>query len=494
MRSGLYTWAICMTTLVVSVGLLTSACDGSKLHHLVVKPAESYVRVGVLQKFTVQGMDKNGKDLGDLTASSTFAIQPDGNCKANTCTADANGTHTIIATKDGKSGTATLIATDSNATSDALIDQAVAAGELDPDMGLIYKTFAAYGDSRLPTRYRGAPDPTDASGVADELAARYPSMPVSLRSLAYPFLIPPEYTQSWYFLPTSGTVRIGDATAASAPANPPLHPCSPGDPTKYTLSPQWDDTTVGAAVNGTYRVWFDKERNLADNSAEARTAALVRDAAVYASTSLMMLGMEGPLPDGGDPSRCQGPDSAIDLFVANQDQSLTHRLGKFPAPAWVDFAAFDSLDHLQGAVAHELTHVMQYSYNNPLGKTWYTEAMAEWAQSYVYPDGDTEVAAWEPDRIERPLDPGDPYAPDAYQAWTMLLYLEKVTTAKAVVNTWNLIGGSGSTPEKALDTILGKRAIRVSPRSGPGTPQTIGTARPSTSSSNGTGCWAVRGV
>lgn len=100
-------------------------------------------------------MDKDGKDLGDFTTSSTFTIQPDGSCTANSCTAKTVGPHTVTATKDGKNGTATLLVTATEPTSDELIDQAVTAGQINADTGLIYKTFAAFGDSRLRPVPRG---------------------------------------------------------------------------------------------------------------------------------------------------------------------------------------------------------------------------------------------------------------------------------------------------------------------------------------------------
>ena len=100
-------------------------------------------------------MDKDGEDLGDFTTKLNLHHQPDGSCTANSCTAKTVGPHTVTATKDGKNGTATLFVTATEPTWDGLIDQAVTAGQINADTGLIYKTFAAFGDSRLHPVPRG---------------------------------------------------------------------------------------------------------------------------------------------------------------------------------------------------------------------------------------------------------------------------------------------------------------------------------------------------
>ena len=404
-------------------------------------------------------MDKDGKDLGDFTTSSTFTIQPDGSCTANSCTAKTVGPHTVTATKDGKNGTATLLVTATEPTSDELIDQAVTAGQINADTGLIYKTFAAFGDSRLPAQYHGAPNRTDATGVVTDLQDRYPTLPETLKAVAFPFLIPALYEQSWYFLPT-----IPGGAAAALPAaphqavSPPATICAPGT-IEYRLRPDvWD--RVQSEVDGVrINVWYDN-RGTRLPVAVARADAMTHLAAAVKTVSdLTGIGMLHPLPDKGgqlddhgDPIPCQGPDTGIDLIDSYVNVSVTHPYpGGLPTAAFVEFKQQQDAAEIQGETAHELTHVLQFGYANK-PDSWYWEAMASWAESFVYPDNNTELGHWDSNRIVRSLDDAEGTLP--YEAWLMLLYLEKVTgKPAAVVHVWDdLI--SGSTAVEALDAEL----------------------------------------
>ena len=55
------------------------------LDHLVVSPSTASVASGVPQAYTATGVDQYGNSLGDVTASTTFAIGPDGSCSAASC-------------------------------------------------------------------------------------------------------------------------------------------------------------------------------------------------------------------------------------------------------------------------------------------------------------------------------------------------------------------------------------------------------------------------
>src|SRR5262249_28064531 len=64
------------------------------LDHLVLSPAYASISAGGNQAYSAEGRDRYENSLGDLTATTTFTIAPDGSCAGNTCTAgiDANPT------------------------------------------------------------------------------------------------------------------------------------------------------------------------------------------------------------------------------------------------------------------------------------------------------------------------------------------------------------------------------------------------------------------
>ena len=65
-------------------------------------------RAGGSQAYTAEGRDQYDNSLGDVTATTTFSIAPNGSCTGATCTASAAGAHTVTGTKSGKTGTASL--------------------------------------------------------------------------------------------------------------------------------------------------------------------------------------------------------------------------------------------------------------------------------------------------------------------------------------------------------------------------------------------------
>ena len=78
------------------------------LDHLVLSPASATITSGGSQAYTAEGRDQYDNSLGDVTASTTFSIAPNGSCTGASCTASVAGPHTVTGTKTGKTGTASL--------------------------------------------------------------------------------------------------------------------------------------------------------------------------------------------------------------------------------------------------------------------------------------------------------------------------------------------------------------------------------------------------
>lgn len=78
------------------------------LSHLVLSPTGATIPAGSSQTYSAAGFDSSNSSLGDVTASTTFSIAPDGSCTGAVCTASIPGTHTVTAVDSGVTGTATL--------------------------------------------------------------------------------------------------------------------------------------------------------------------------------------------------------------------------------------------------------------------------------------------------------------------------------------------------------------------------------------------------
>jgi hypothetical protein len=74
---------------------------------LAVSPALATVAPGIGQAFAAEGFDAQGRDIGDVTGASAFAVAG-GTCSGATCKSTALGDHAVTATYDGAAGAATL--------------------------------------------------------------------------------------------------------------------------------------------------------------------------------------------------------------------------------------------------------------------------------------------------------------------------------------------------------------------------------------------------
>lgn len=101
-----------------------------------------------------------------------------------------------------------LVVTNRIPSTFSLIDQALAAGEIDMETALIYKVFATYGDGRLPVRFRGDNSRVIDSDAVSEAAERYATLTPATRATLLPFLIPPIYRGSWYDLQARGAAGV----------------------------------------------------------------------------------------------------------------------------------------------------------------------------------------------------------------------------------------------------------------------------------------------
>ncbi|HEU5007979.1 MAG TPA: hypothetical protein VFT67_13465 [Jatrophihabitantaceae bacterium] len=81
------------------------------LGYLVASPGSGSMTAGDSTRFSVEGLDVFGNDLGDKTGVASFSISPDGSCTGAACTATVAGDHTVTASVGGVSTSVPLAVT-----------------------------------------------------------------------------------------------------------------------------------------------------------------------------------------------------------------------------------------------------------------------------------------------------------------------------------------------------------------------------------------------
>jgi hypothetical protein len=138
------------------------AVTAGALDHLALSPTSASIAAGGSQAYTADGRDQYDNSLGDVTATTTFTIAPDGSCTGATCTASVAGAHTITGTKAGTTGTATLTVTASNQLDHIVISPASATISAGDSQAYTAEGFDAgnnsLGDVTAFTTFTIAPD------------------------------------------------------------------------------------------------------------------------------------------------------------------------------------------------------------------------------------------------------------------------------------------------------------------------------------------------
>ncbi len=104
-RSGAQT--VTVTNRIIS-GSQTVTVNPGAPAAIAISPVRSVTNAGSAMIYSATGNDEFGNNLGDITASTTFTIAPDGVCTGSSCTATKVGTHTVTGNNQGVTATATL--------------------------------------------------------------------------------------------------------------------------------------------------------------------------------------------------------------------------------------------------------------------------------------------------------------------------------------------------------------------------------------------------
>lgn len=280
-----------------------------------------------------------------------------------------------------------LLATGTLPSSDQLIDDALARGEINQETALIYHTFAVFGDPRLPAAYRG--DGTTKREITAELAEQYESLSASAKETLAPFLLPPYHVGSWW------DVQQAQRQGRVAPSAT-VQRCEVKDDSNNRIVDGW--AYIDSEV-GNIRVWW--QTRYPEDAAKAKRMA--QDAEMMWTKLAALMGRTPP-SDNGSKTPCRGGSNHYDIslldlknlgeaqwhkYVSNKSNSSHILLGRT--------AENDTL-------IHELMHAFQYAYPQKAAwkeYAWWAEATATWAEHYVFPSLNSEHPFAE-DFLQRP--------------------------------------------------------------------------------------------
>jgi len=310
------------------------------------------------------------------------------------------------------------------------VAQAVATGDLDAETALLYTTYAAFSDPRLPEAYTG-----EGAGVADldflsDAQLAFDSLSLTSQETLAPFLVPPMVQGSWWSLQHE-PLQAGAVAAASAPCDPLRADCP--------IDPRW------VYLAGTHvKVWY-LEKNEATDLPRATALLQELEAKIWPTLTAYM-GVE-PLEDSG--SAYDGADSKLDVILVDLEAGL---LGSTrPSFFWrtcgkssVYILANRTAD-LVPTVAHELMHAIQFALDVKgcllTDYKTFMESTADWAENYLYPSSQWEhqhVTAYL-DHVERSLLDTTPRL-RPYGAFLFPLYLTQTASPDMVKRLWGLAG------------------------------------------------------
>ena len=330
-------------------------------------------------------------------------------------TAIAKGNATISATAGANVASASLTVYNTSgatpdASSEALIAQALAANTITAEQDLTYRVFALFGDGRLPAQFEGAPSTGSDHLLLRELWTTVANLSPATQELLQPFLIPPIYANSWF------AQRLGLTPEPIANAAARLSKQSSATPGKAALAPStvnceaqrlpnWYGRTSTAHFNIFYLKSLDPVAD-AESAAMASLIASVAEEAYAAQTTLLN---RFPLADTTE--NCNGGDGAVDIYYGSFGLfGLGAWTFGYPPPAGQNACAnrpayialnsqskefygirrslVDGRPLAKSIVAHEFMHVLQFAMARQTSckdAEWFDEATAQWVMDFVVP-------------------------------------------------------------------------------------------------------------
>src|SRR5205807_1044511 len=94
-----------------ATGFASLTATPGAFDHIVISPSSATPTAGSAQAYTTEAFDYYGNDLGSATAATSFTISPNGSCTGASCSATVAGFHTVTATDNYRTATASVSVT-----------------------------------------------------------------------------------------------------------------------------------------------------------------------------------------------------------------------------------------------------------------------------------------------------------------------------------------------------------------------------------------------
>jgi hypothetical protein len=310
----------------------------------------------------------------------------------------AKGATTITATSGAQTGSSIVTVYDPNgaaadAYSSTLLAQALADNAITPEEELIYRTYATFGDSRLPAQFQGAPSDVGNDLLLAEVANAIDTLSPAAQEILRPFLLPPMYAESWFAKQLGLSAAAGQGGALRSAMTPTVN-C------EATRLPHFYPRKSTAHFNIFYLQLGDRDYDKGGAQLADIVAAMAEE--VYASETGLL--QRFPLPDTTE--TCNGGDGATDIYITTIPsatllaQVVPYHSGCAKTPSFILLNQTSAVMHYAGNIvsagegarpvkavfAHEFMHVLQLAMDRrpDCAETkWLDEGTAEWAMDYV---------------------------------------------------------------------------------------------------------------
>lgn len=329
-------------------------------------------------------------------------------------------------------------------TSSHLIQAALDAGEIDEPTSLLYRLQLLLMAPNFPEEFIGAPEGHDL-GLVPEILDKLDSFPPEIRAAIEPYLLRPSDPDSVFSkgLPDPPGIRAG-GRAFTTDQDPVRNFCS-----------QWDSRVI----TGTgFKVWACADYDAVEHAGVSTSDTLDLVGGLIAKHIPRMTADMGPIiPDDPELDPTPGSDDNVDVYLlpASWDRPSRQSYGQSPnygvtvasAPtAGVTSSAYVMLSShmltdtsfLERNLVHELFHVLQYTHNSALGRSWYYDATAEWAASYYVRHDSARLH-----EVRLPIKQDQPWTHlweydglFRYGAYVWPLFMEQQVGAEAIFATW----------------------------------------------------------
>ena len=324
------------------------------------------------------------------------------------------------------------------------ITDALAAGTLTEVEALRLRVLRLAGDPSVPDEYL-VPDPSvDASLVLKQAADQFTTLPPDVQEELAPHLAPPLYTDS---------AATGFAQDGTSPTG-----CLGGSATPPPAAEGWDAVvTAHATIHWPTGGDVFGSTQVATPEEVAETAHWVGEVieTIYAAET-ELFGVH-PLPD--TEQACSGGDGSLDIYVSRTTSAAGAATYAYPPgceqrPSWItiapDYARSPML--VRDALAHELTHVLQFGgYDYVVDcydYDWLGEATGNWAVDYVYPldqfEHESSLSFFREGYADHLWAARTYGSGNGYEDWVFLLSLARTVGPDAIALIWDLTVDHGS--------------------------------------------------